>query len=356
MIAGSTATMFLSTVSCTKDDVISAENTDIEDVIQVKAMMSNGSSASTQTKSSDIIITDLEHLTSFKMWIQAGEKMVADGTIFNKPASSTGLWSDGNIYYWNSTDNYSFIGTAVNNAAASIEGATVQNGKISISNYSVTTGNITASDTSSKTQEDPIVATTTGNSAGQITQMTFYHALSRVRVKASYSADSNVKLSARVLGYEFRGVGVKGSVSSSDSALNLNWTVAETGNVTDLRYTAANAPEPEDYDSANISWCNVIPGSVANSLVVRVAFFDSNNVQVGTDRFLTASGDALKTTSGLQNYAQGYQYTYNVTIKNDGGPDTDGPDGPDHPLARIEIKSISVTAWQDSVGGTAEFK
>jgi len=392
LILAAVAAATLSIASCQKAVVDNGASMPDSNEIQIMSVYASNpfaTKAAGQGYSSSIETTT-EKLASFKMYAWSGDNKFIDGTEY-KPVmkkdstSEIDYWSDGNKYYWAADKNitYTFVGLANNNASAAF--GTVTKGQIDITDYEVKTGGAegTAADythalgngiyadadelaANAVSQDDPCVSIATGNSAEKVTSMTFYHMLTRVRVAAKATIASTVKVKVKFLGYEFRGVGVKGSASITNAS-SITWGNTPTlGCVRDNRFLAATKFDgtggskgiditgKTDFLSLGTdSWCNVIPGTKPSSLVVKVAFYDSTTGDYIATRYLTSSS----ITSDVTSLAAGTQYTYKVSITGNGGTDTDGTD-PDEYLDNLMIKvtGITVAAWDGKDGGTVNFE
>lgn len=322
--------------ACTKENPYEAENNAIAQELQVNAYL-----ASAGTKATNAVTnTTTDDLASFIMSAYSDDKDVMTSAVYTKGADKK--WSTSNIYYWNSVGKYEFFAIAENNKTV----GNFSGGTTSVTKDGLTIGSATApfKVKTSGAQSDPVYAAkeaTTVPTTGTI-DLVFEHILARVNVEPTISIDAKYQLKATVKSWEFRGVGIEGTVTNATTASNVGWTTTKTGNVTN------------DYEKGKVSWNNVIPGEkVVDTLVLKVTFYDNNGVEI-KDRYFTVAKD--KITNAVKKYDQGYQYTYKLKVTNDGGPDTDGPDGPDSPLLKIEVAGVTVTPWQTTTGGEFEFK
>lgn len=359
----------LSLASCNKDDSVYENNTrtGLTEFVAEYANVDTKSNAK---------VSETSKVSSFSMAIYR------DGAYINNAAAEStfkwdatnSVWGNGYSYYWAKDAKYTYVATLCNNSAAAF--GDKADGKVTKTGFEVSTdgttadyaagvktGGIYADAGTSTQQDDPCVAIKKDvqNSDNNKVELTFYHALARLRVEAKATFASTVKLKAKFLGFEFRGVGVKGDTEITDAS-NITWKNQTTGCVRDNRYKSDNSSI--SYLNANYaalstdSWCNVVPtGSAATALVAKVAFYDQDGKYVAT-RYFTAGDAAIKAVSEAKpkasKYEAGKQYTYYIDIINDGGDDTDGDD-PDAPLAKIKVTDVKVTDWSPVDGGVATF-
>jgi len=384
------ATFILSLASCQKffTDEVYNSNDALHSEIRVSAMVD--SPRETKAVTSTTCTTAL--LESFNMKAyHIGKPIIGSDSAFatyTKGEGEDATFTTVNTYYWpNAISNdtpATFFAIAENNKAvekpARAASAAINKDGITITDYTV------ASNTD---QDDPIYATSKVTSKVSIpdvedVSIVFKHMLSRVTVAVAYSSvveKGNLKI--KVLGYEFRNVGMKGSATVNADG-NLSWTPATIESAQWIKdmyvsdwakssYDYTEGAAPIDASAASFSsseyaqqtdkiyrensWSNVIPGTGADYLMVPCAVFDQNDQYVAT-RYLTKN---FATSRG--SYEAGKQYIYNVYITNDGGGDTDGDDDTDgdgyndSDLSGLTIDclGVSVTPWVTAVGGSAEF-
>lgn len=350
----------LTLASCNKDDSVYENASKLDATIGIESIQD----ASALATKSDATTTTTEDIESFKMWIYRTDATTAvNAGKLTWTGNNTDGWSNGADapYYWQKGKTYRFLAAAKDNKAWDATGWTLSPNKDSFlqcSNYAVANGKATTTN-----QEDIVFAFAEGTQDSQVTSLTFFHALSRIRVAGTYDK-GNTTLNAKILGYKFTGVGVEGGLTGPQAAdADITWNTTKTGVVYDWdRYTKDNAPEMDKY--AENAWCNVIPGEkVATGLVVEVAFYDGTEFIGTRELHAKVGGTVAALTNDVKKYQSGIQYTYNIKVVKDGGDDTDpddpDPDNPtpDDPLSKykIEILKVTVTPWKSVTGGSTTY-
>lgn len=299
--------------------------------------------------------------------------------------TSTNKFTASDRFYWpdgvSSSKPVIFYAMTVNNKAVSPSGTSAGMYKMTITDYTVTTeggtaASIPASSGVSATgiyakaidqtiyQDDICVAITKATTKSDV-NLTFKHILSRLQVRAKANIDPSYNLSVKILAYEFRNVGVKGTFTSEPDNL-ISWSSISYGSVRDNAHNEKYGTylTSSEFKTFKNSWCNVIPSSISDSfgVVVKVAFYDTsknggdskNDVYLGL-RYLTVPKSGLDILN-VSAFEAGKQYQFDFTVKDGGGKDTDG-EGPDKELdlMELQVNSVTVTPWSDPIDQPIEF-